>query len=153
MLLIGSVAYAQDDQIIVGGGIGVFHSADRGLSETKMLSLGVQEDFWGAIKTRGTVGGWLDNSGPPKSDSGFVSGQMGWEVNRDGLIAGAFTGPAIISNTDSLLGGHFQFMDDLHLGIQDKEGNYIGVMYRHFSSAGLATPNIGRDIVGLEFRF
>lgn len=152
-LFLFTAAYAQDDQTILDGGVGVFNSGKTSLSETKMIAVGVQEDLWGALKDRAIVGGWLDNAGNGKSSSGFAGGQLGFEVNRDGLIAGIFSGPALISNTDVLLGGHFQFMDDLHIGIQDKQNNYIGIIYRHLSSAGLEMPNIGRDMVGIELRF
>jgi len=148
-----SIAYAQQDQNLIDGGVGVFNSGKNSLSETKMLTLGVQEDLYGAFKDRAIVGGWLDSAGDGKSSSGLIAGQLGFEVNRDGLIGGVFSGPCVISNTDELLGGHLQFMDDLHLGIQDRDNNYIGVMYRHISSASLSTPNIGRDIIGIELRF
>jgi hypothetical protein len=144
--------YAQDDQIFVDGGLGVFNSGKNSLSETKTLAIGLQEDLWGPLKQRGAVGAWLDNAGQGKSSSAFASGQLGFEVDHQGLIGGIFSGPAVISNTDVLLGGHFQFMEDLHLGIQDRN-NYIGVFYRHLSSAGLEMPNIGRDLVGIEIRF
>jgi len=52
-----------------------------------------------------------------------------------------------------LLGGHFQFMDEFHLGLQDVGGGGGGGGYRHLSSAGLEMPNIGRDLVGIELRF
>jgi hypothetical protein len=146
-------SWAQDDQIVVDGGVGVFHSADKGLSETKMLTIGIQEDLWGPLKMRGVTGGWIDVSSPYKSSSALLSGQVGFEVNSNGLVGGIFSGPTLISNTDQLLGGHFQFMDDLHLGIQDCHSSYIGVFYRHLSSAGLETPNIGRDVIGVEIRF
>ena len=99
-------------------------------------------------------GGWIDNAGNGKTGSALVSGQIGFEVNRDGTLFGAFTGPCLISNPDQvLLGGYFEFMDDLHLGIQDRQGNYFGIMYRHISDAGLTRVNVGRDIIGLEMRF
>lgn len=153
LLLICSTAYAQDDQIVLDGGLGVFNSATKGLSETKMLTLGLQEDVWGPLKDRFIVGGWLDNSGNNKRNSALASYQLGFEVNRDGLIGGIFSGPTAISTTDELLGGHFQFMDDIHFGMEDKQGNYIGIIYRHLSSAGIEMPNIGRDVIGLELRF
>lgn len=146
-------SYAQEDQIVLDGGLGIFHSGERGLSETKLFSLGVQEDLWGPLKDRAIVGGWIDVTGAGKSSSAFAGGQLGFEVNRDGLVAGIFSGPTIISSPDVLLGGHFQFMDDLHLGIQDEHDNYFGVFYRHLSSAGLEMPNIGRDVIGIEIRF
>lgn len=152
LILLPSLCFADDT--VLDGGMGVFHSADKGLSETKMLTLGVQEDLWGPLKDRATVGGWLDTTGNGKSSSALASGQLGFEVSSaNGIVGGIFVGPALISNTDILLGGHFQFMDDLHLGIADVHGNYIGIIYRHLSSAGLEMPNIGRDVFGLEIRF
>lgn len=146
--------WAQDDQIIIDGGVGVFHSADKGLSETKMLTLGVQEDLWYALKMRGTGGGWIDNAGNGRTGSALVSGQLGYEVNSNGLVGSVFCGPTLISHPDQqLLGGYFEFMEDLHLGIQDEHGSYIGIMYRHISDAGLTSVNIGRDIIGLEIRW
>ena len=156
LLLIGiwaNVAYGDDSQYIVDGGIGVFHSATNSLSETKMLTLGIQNTISGPWKDRTVVGGWIDNAGGGKTGSALASGQIGFEVNKDGLLAGVFSGPAAISTTDVLLGGHLQFMDDVHLGIEDKDKNYFGVMYRHLSSAGISTPNIGRDVIAIELRF
>jgi hypothetical protein len=153
LLFLCATAQAQDDQYIIDGGIGVSHSADHGLSETKMLTLGVQEDLFGPLKDRAVVGGWLDNAGNGRNSSALASGQIGFEVNRNGFVAGAFTGPCVISSPDVLLGGNLQFMDDLHLGIQDNQNNYFGIMYRHLSSAGLEQPNTGRDIIGIELRF
>lgn len=152
-ILTSYTAHAQEDQTIVDGGIGVFNSAKKSLSETKTFSLGVQEDLWGPLKQRATGGFWLDNSGNGKKDSLFAAGQLGFEVNNNGWLLGIFSGPALISSPDVLLGGPVQFMDDIHLGIQDKGSNYIGFFYRHFSSAGLEMPNIGRDMIGIELRF
>jgi hypothetical protein len=152
-ILFSITAYAQEDQYILDGGIGVSHSADGGLSETKMLTLGIQEDLWGALKDRAIIGGYLDDKAG-RSSSALVSGQVGWEVNNNGFLIGAFTGPTLISSPDNvLLGSYFEFMEDLHLGIQDKDNNYEGFFYRHISDAGLTSVNIGRDIIGLELKF
>lgn len=153
LLLLSTPALAQQDQVLIDGGLGVFNSGKKSLSETKMISLGVQEDVWGPLKDRVVLGGWIDNAGGGRNGSAFGAGQIGFEVNSNGLVGSIFTGPALISSPDVLLGGRFQFMDDLHLGIQDKDSNYIGIMYRHLSSAGLETPNIGRDIIAIELRF
>jgi hypothetical protein len=153
LVLVPCFAFADDDQLILDGGVGVFHSADKGLSETKLLTLGVQETIWGPLKDRALVGGWIDDTGDGKSGSALIGGQLGFEVNNNGWVGSVFSGPAIISNTDVLLGGNFEFVDDLHLGIQDQHGYYIGVMYRHISSAGLEFPNIGRDFIALELRW
>lgn len=147
-----SVAYAQDDQVILDGGLGILHSGEIGPQETKMLTLGLQETIYESLKDRITGGGWIDNYGDGKRSSALLSTQIGWEVNRNGFVMGLFTGPSVISSPDALLGGTLEFMEDLHLGIQD-HNDYIGVMYRHLSSAGIYSPNIGRDVIGLEIRF
>lgn len=153
LLFMSSVAYADPDQYILDGGVGVFHSADHGLSEMKTITLGVQETLWGPLKDRAIVGGWIDNVAG-RSGSALVSGQIGYEVNSNGLVGSIFTGPAVISSPDNvLLGGYFEFMDDFHLGLQDRDGSYIGVMFRHISDAGLTPVNIGRDMIGVELRF
>lgn len=141
-------AYSQDDQIVWGAGIGSGDSYG-----TRMLSLGIQEDLWYALKQRGTVGGWFDPTGNGRSSSVLASGQLGFEVNSRGTVVSIFTGPCLISTPDSYLGGYFQFMTDAHIGLQDNDVNYLGVFYRHISSAGIENPNVGRDIMGLELKF
>lgn len=152
LFLFSTVSYAQD-QIVVDGGLGVFNSGKKSLSETKMASLGLQEDLWNCVKDRFTGGVWLDNAGNGRKSSGFASAQVGFEVNNNGIVGSIFTGPAFINQTDALLGGNFQFMENFNLGIQDQNSNYIGVYYRHISDAGLTPINIGRDFMGLEIRF
>ena len=153
-MIISSVAYAgEGDQFALDVGLGVFHSGEKSLAETKMLSAGVQETLWGPLKDRGTAGFWLDNYGDGRKSSAFAAGQLGFEVVNNGWVGGIFSGPAVISSPDVLLGGRFQFMDSINLGMKDKYDNYIGLFYRHFSSAGLEMPNIGRDIIGIEIRF
>jgi hypothetical protein len=151
-IFISTIALAGDDQMFLDGGVGVFNSGKKSLSETKFVSIGNQEDLWGPFKDRVSLGGWLDNAGGGRSSSALVAGQLGFEVNSNGLVGSLFSGPALISTPDVLLGGHFQFQDNINLGIQDKSGNYIGVEYKHLSSAGLEMPNIGRDSIGLELR-
>ncbi len=148
-----SLAWADQDRIVLDGGVGVFHSADHGLSETKLLTLGVQEQLWGPLMDRAVVGGYIDNVAG-RSGSALASGQIGFEVNNHGWVGSIFTGPTIISSPDNvLLGGYFEFMDDIHFGMQDEDGNYIGLMYRHISDAGLTSVNVGRDFVGIELRW
>lgn len=146
--------YAQDDQVIVDGAIGVFHSGEKSLSETKLATFGIQEDLLGPWKDRAVVGGWLDNAGNGKTGSALISGQLGFEINSNGTIGSIFAGPCLISHPDEvLLGGYLEFMEDFHLGLQDHGNNYIGVFYRHISDAGLTSVNIGRDVVGIELRW
>jgi len=147
-MLFSTLSYAQEDQTVIDIGVGISNS-----SGTRMGVIGLQEDLWGPIKQRFMVGGWLDNSGNGNSSSPLMGYQLGFEVNNNGLVMGVFSGPTWIGVPDQLLGGMFQFMSDIHLGIQDLHSNYIGVMYRHISSAGIESPNLGRDVIGLEIRY
>ncbi len=151
LILISQVACA--DEGLFDLGLGVFNSGKRTPSETKFLALGIQDDLFGPWKTRGNVGGWIDNSGNGRSSSAFVGVQLGFEVDNKGIVGSVFTGPALITQTDSYLGGNFQFYNSLNLGFRDTNSNYIGIMYRHLSSAGIASPNVGRDVLGLELKW
>lgn len=136
------------------GGVGVFASGVNTLAETKMLMVGLQHEFLGPFKLRSGVGGWTDCAGNGRDDAAYFSEQLGFEVvNSAGTYASVFTGPTLLTATDSYLGGHFQFQEDVHLGISDPAGNGFGVFYKHLSSAGIETPNIGRDLMGVEFKF
>jgi hypothetical protein len=145
LLFLGPISYAQDDQTVLDVGTGVFNS-----TEMRTISLGIQEDLWYTLKQRAIGGFWVDNT---SKGSVFLSGQLGFEVKNGGAVASVFSGPCVISSPDQVLGGYLQFMSDLHLGLQDRDLNQLGVFFRHISSAGFATPNLGRDILGLEIRF
>jgi hypothetical protein len=146
LLLISSLAQA--DNLFMDGAVGVGNS-----DGTRAVSGGIQEDLYGPLKQRALGGFWIDNTGNGKTSSLFLSGQLGFQVNSGGTIAGIFSGPGLVSGTDALLGSYFEFVSDAHFGIQDKDLNYIGAYYRHISDAGITTVNIGRDMIGLELRF
>jgi hypothetical protein len=138
---------------LVDVGLGVFNSGKNSPSETKFAAIGYQGDFWGALKNRLNLGGWIDNVGNGRGSSAFVAAQIGFEVESNGWCSSVFIGPALIGSPDSYLGGRFQFYDSLNFGIKDKDSNYIGISYRHISSAGIHDRNIGRDVLGIEIRF
>jgi hypothetical protein len=151
VLLLTSLAHA--DELVLDGGLGVFDTKGTSISQNKYLKLGLQEDLWGAFKQRMNVGFWLDNRGAGYSNAGFVGYQIGFEVTNSVFQMSIFSGPTLISSTDSQLGGVFQFNETLFLGIVDKNGNAIGPVYSHFSSAGIEFPNQGRDYFGLLMKF
>lgn len=136
------------DEVTFDLGLGALNTT----STMKFVSLGVQEDLWTIVKQRATVGGWIDQS-PGNASSGFIAGQLGVEIVNSGWVGSTFFGPGAISQSDNLLGGWFQFMSSLEFGLRDINGNYIGAMFRHFSSAGVETPNLGRNVLGLELKF
>jgi hypothetical protein len=123
-------------------GLGVFHSEN-----TKAFSIGYEEDVFGPIVRQVEVGGFFDQSGGGRSSSGFANYSLGVEVNPGYFLARSMWGVGAITNADSLLGGWFEFSQDLLLGVRDDRGRAIGVDYKHISSAGIYCPNVGRDFI------
>lgn len=137
------------DEIYLTGAVGVFNSGKSSLSESKYMNIGYRSDL-GWFKQGFEGGAWIDRV-PGRNGSLYGAYQLGYEVvTHDGLIARIMTGPALISTTDEYLGGHFQFKDNIYLGVKDDEGRTIGINYNHLSSAGIETPNQGRDFLGVE---
>lgn len=90
-------------------------------------------------------GGFWNDTEASRHSSAFALGQVGVKPGSEtGLYGSAFIGVAALSHTDSLLGGHVQFVENIGLGVRD-EMTFTSVDYRHFSSAGLSKPNKGRD--------
>ncbi len=151
-ILVSLNCYADSDQFVLDGALGVFNTKGSSLSQDKFAKLGVQEDLWFALKQRFNVGGWLDNRGPNYANTAFGGYQLGFEVSNDVLQASIWTGPTLLTATDSQLGGLFQFNETIFFGIKDRDYESIGIVYNHFSSAGIENPNIGRDFMGLEIK-
>lgn len=150
-LLIASPSMASE--FVIDGAVGVFHSGEKGLSESKMLKLGLEEPVWNALKQRFNVCMWLDNGGEGKTNSACVGYQLGFEVNSNDLTASIWSGPGLITSPDVLLGSPFEFNETAFIGIHNVIGETIGVSYNHWSDAGLTPINIGRDYFGVEIKF
>ena len=128
-------------------GLGVFHSSDYGKGETKSFSLGYEEDWVGPFIHQYELGVYADQGGHGRSTSGFGNMSVGVEVNPGYFVARSLWGIGAITTPDSMLGGWFQFNQDLLLGVKDDKGHIIGVDYKHISSAGIYSPNQGRDFI------
>lgn len=130
------------------GGPAIIDGSPGGSS--KMFGMRTQRDLpLYHLKSADEFGFWVD-SRPGKHAAAFYKLQLGTEVGPDvGWFAKAFTGPALISHRDELLGGFLQFSSDFGFGIRDAD-NSVALVYNHFSSAGLASPNKGRDWILLE---
>jgi hypothetical protein len=137
------VAYAKDDQVFIEEGMGFVTTG----TQSKEVGTGIQEDVWGTLKQRGVVGGFIDPSSG-RSGSAFAFGQLGLEV-QNGLVGAVFVGPGFISSTDTLLRDYVEIMSDIHLGIEDRDNNYIGLAYKNISFLGPSS----RNYIGLEIRF
>lgn len=110
----------------------------------------------GYTETRGVasaweVGLWTDTG---KSDgrkgAAFYKYQVGFRPQSQHVFFKAMAGPALLSSTDSQLGAPLQIGSDFGVGFQDDE-SYVGLTYSHFSSAGVFSPNMGRDFILFDF--
>ena len=154
LFISGSALAGARDDVFLELGLGSFSTEGKSVSQVKFGKVGVQEELWDSFKHRLNAGVWLDNRGVGHTNSAFTSYQLGFDVQNSLLEMAIFSGPALISSTDTSLGGYFQFNETLYFGIRDpRSNNSIGVSYNHFSSAGLESPNQGRDFIGLEIKF
>lgn len=152
LLLMSSLAWADQDQIVTDVGLGAFSTKGPSLSQVKFAKIGWEEDLWGPFKQKFNTGAWLDSRGPQYSNSAFLGFQLGFEVSNDIFQGSIFTGPNVISNTDASLGGYLEFNESAFFGIVDKDKDAIGIAWNHFSSAGLSSPNLGKDFIGLQIK-
>ena len=148
------VSYSRaDEQFFVDGGLGIFNTAGDTLPQVKFMKMGMQEDLWGPLKQRFVGGAWADSSGGGRMSGGFTGYQFAFEVTNSVLQASIASGPVLISTPDTSLGGVFQLNESIFLGVADKSHDSIGIVYNHFSSAGIEMPNLGKDYLGLEVKF
>lgn len=133
-----------DSFLTAGAGVG-------NSEHSRLINAGVRLPLVFNLIEQYEIGFWVDPRTNGYSGSGYAANLVGVEVKTNPLVLRAMIGPAIITNTDILLGGIFpQFTEDFFVGIIDNTGNSIGAKYKHLSSAGIYSPNVGRDFVGLE---
>src|SRR6266849_3210971 len=92
------------------------------------------------------IGGW---TGPRSAYSIGVAGGLQWDFRHTTMRLSL--GGSLISNTSDQLSTPFefyeQFMIQRHIG-----GVYLGLSCRHWSNAGIKTPNIGMNFIGLQIQ-
>lgn len=130
-------------------GLGVFNSAQYSRGETKLFSLGYEQDWVGPFIYQYEAGMYND-TGPGRGASGFGNISAGVEVAPGYLILRSLWGVGAITTPDDMLGGWFQFNQDFLIGLRDITGNMIGLDYKHISSAGIYSPNRGRDFLVVQ---
>jgi hypothetical protein len=149
-----TAAQADQSEAFLDAGLGTFSTEGSSLSQVKFAKLGINDNIYHALVQRFSVGAWLDARGEGRTSSAFTGYQLGFAVKNDLMEMAIYSGPCLISSSDTVLGGHLQFNETIFVGVHDaKSGDSIGVAYNHFSSAGLALPNLGRDFMGLEIKF
>lgn len=132
------------DSLSVRGGPSLQDGKPSG--ETKYFGVrGETESGVGYVATE--FGGWADNAGSGRKSSLISKAQIGVNPgSKVGVYGKVFIGPALISGTDTMLGGNFQFAQDFGIGIRDRD-TFVEFGYSHVSSAGLSKPNKGRDFL------
>lgn len=150
ILLFCSVVQA--DEGFMSFGVGAFNSAKEHTGEVKAGNLGLREEIYQGIYWQYKLGYWGDGSGDPtRKGSFYASTGPGMLIDLRPLELRAGYGLAAISTPDSYLGGRFpQFNGEIYAGLRDHRGNGIGLQYEHISSAGIVTPNQGRDFMVLQ---
>lgn len=151
LLLAISSSSLADDSIYVKYGGGVFHSAEPTSTVVKTASLGVQTPLVGDLVQQVELGLWTDNSGiSGRTGSSYISWAAGIEINPGYLDIIPFAGVAGITSPDNMLSSHFQFNEQLFVGVKDNKKSFAGINYTHISCANLCSPNLGRDLLSLK---
>lgn len=141
LLFISGSAYADPYASFL---LGVFNSTGA-----KFLQVGYRGPIGLGFDYQTELGLWVDPQGNGRVSSGYIATQIGLQAG-DLVKVHVFVGPCLITSPDLYLGGVFQFTEDFFIGLSGKNSNTIGVKYKHFSSAGIEMPNLGRDFVGIE---
>ncbi len=132
-------------EVVTSAGLGKSVLADKPFE--RIAAIGYQAKLASDVFFRPELGYFSDLTGRGES-SAFISGILLLEVS--GFHVGV--GPSYLSNPDSVLGGFYQFNTELGAGVRD-EHLYLGVIYKHLSSAGIEEPNKGRDFLMLQIGF
>lgn len=119
----------------------------EGLGGSKTLYLAYQNHFNGPFIFQTEGGFWIDNVGGGRKSASLLGTSLGVHVKAGYVFAQALTGPAVITDRDTILGGNLQINNDIAIGLVGEDGNTFGVAYKHISSAGLSSPNKGRDFI------
>lgn len=129
-------------------GVGIAESAEYGFGETRLLSLGYEETLIGPFVWQREVGLFLDEADfAGRKKSGFGNLSFGIETDPGYLLLRSLWGVGLITGPDSILGGPFQFNQDLLVGFKGNNGCIIGLDYKHISSADIYSPNLGRNLL------
>lgn len=150
-LLCSSISKA--DTIITELGFGAFNTQGASIQQVKVIRFGAQDTSAYPFTTKTSLGAWFDSGRLGMSNSGFMTHQIGFSVRNYTLETSFLVGPALITSPDAAVGGIFQFNETLFIGLADKQDNSMGISYNHFSNAGLASPNAGKDFLSLEIKF
>lgn len=132
-------------------GVGTFLPDQKSKAEVKLFAVGYQNELL-FLDYKLETGLWADSGGSNRSSAGFGAASLGLEPHLGVFYIHSFWGLAFITDTDSMLSTHYQFMQDLGLGVGDNRGIRVGVGYKHISNAGIKSPNRGRDFLYINLQ-
>lgn len=118
-------------------------------SSLKAISVAYEGDE-GFFRSNTEAGYWADHR--PGGQNSFF-GMVGFGVRpvAGPIYIGVMQNFALISNKDAYLGGNFQFVEEASLGVLDEKSQIsVGGFYKHVSSAGIFSPNMGKDFLGIQ---
>jgi hypothetical protein len=143
-LLLMSSSASADVVASVGAGKGIL--SDQPFE--RVGCVGYQYNFNSNFFVRPEVGYFNANS--VGTSSSWTGGLLGVQVTSTaGTNVHLASGPAYLQNPDNVLGGNFQFTNEAGIGLTDKNV-YLGLAWKHLSSAGIEIPNQGRDFIVLQ---
>lgn len=102
------------------------------------------------IHNKTDLGYWSEKPRKDRSSSLFLASGLGVEPEYKDFNLEAYSSLAVISKRDSRLSTNLQFKHDIGVHYKIGDGYKAGVVYNHFSNAGIKQPNLGRDFVSLS---
>lgn len=125
-------------------------------ANSSIASFYYQSSLYKNLTSQIDCGGWFDITRLSKGKSSlYCSHSLGLKLTTNSFYAESLHGMGFISNPDALLGGRFQFFHDIGFGMHNRDGFSLGLGVKHVSSAGIHSPNIGRNygILKMEMEF
>jgi len=123
--------------------------ANGSVADAKALGFGYVTDL-SVFKVKYEAGHIFDHRrGAKDSYFGFVG--LGIQPEFGPVFINFFQNIGGITTIDKYLGGHFQFNEELGLGVKDQRTKVaMSLFYSHISNAGIRQPNMGKDFGGLK---
>lgn len=122
--------------------------ANGSVADAKALGVGYVRNLW-ILKNKYEVGKIFDNRKGAK-DSFYSFMGLGIQPEVGPIYFNFFQNIGGITTKDSYLGGHFQFCEELGVGVKGRDNTTISLFYKHISNAGIQKPNMGKDFGGLQ---
>jgi len=139
MLLLGSLPVKANVAVKLGSGI--FQSNKN----VAVYSLSYRHYTTPFFFQNAEVGYWVDNKKNSKN-SYYEQYSLGLRKRISSYWVEGQMGGSIVTGVDQYLSSAFEFTEEISLGYKN-----IGISMRHYSNAGLSSPNKGRNFILMEY--